>query len=220
MRTSCLFLSMVLLATPAVCQDQNVSGPDVTPRYKLVVLEGAGQVKRVKKGRISAEAVVKVTDANDVPVPGVAVAFSIPSFAGGGATFATGSLTSIAATNAAGIASSGSFMAGTGGAFSMGVTASVPGGALTAAIPVNAATVAAAGGAAGGTAAGAGGGAGGAGAGVSAGVIAGVAAGAVAVAAVAAKVLTGGKKTPDPAKPPVPSATIGLGTGITFGPGR
>src|SRR5713101_2026174 len=78
-------------------------------RYKLTIVEGASTSKRVKKGRVSSQAVVKLTDENDIPVSGIAVAFTIPQLTGGGAAFASGGFTSIVTTNAAGIASSGAF---------------------------------------------------------------------------------------------------------------
>ena len=189
-------------------------------KYKLTVLEGVTKAKRGKKGRVSSEAVVKVTDENDIPVAGIAVAFSIPQMVGGGAAFTNGALTSIITTNAAGVASSGSFAAASGSAFSLSVTASVPGGAITASVPASTAALAAgaAGGAAGGGAAAGGAAAGGAAAGVSAGVIGAVVAG---VAAAAIGVGLGLKGPGDKGTTSTtPRGTISGPGGVVFGPPR
>src|ERR1700733_4594729 len=74
--------------TPPVAQTN-----PTPPKYKLTVLEGASTSKRVKKGRVSSQAVVKITDQNDVPVPGIGVSFILPQLSSGGATFASGGLT-------------------------------------------------------------------------------------------------------------------------------
>jgi hypothetical protein len=74
--------------TPGVAQS------NATPqKYKLTILENASLTKRVKNGRVSSQAVVKITDQNDVPVPGAAVYFTLPQT--GGATFAGGEVTSL-----------------------------------------------------------------------------------------------------------------------------
>ena len=182
-------------------------------KYKLTVLEGASTSKRVKKGRVSSQAVVKVTDENDVPVPGIAVTFMLPQLSSGGAAFASGGLTSLVTTNAAGIASSGAFSAATGSSFSISVAASVPGGVLTGAVPIS--TAAAAAGAAG--AAGAAAGAAGA-AGISTAVIVGIAVAVVAGGIGAAVALKGGSSsTPTSTTTPGPTTTVGSVTSITFG---
>lgn len=118
-------------------------------KYQITVIEGASQFRRARKGRASSQAVVKITDQNDVPVAGVAVTFSIPQFVGG-AQFINGSLTALSTTNAAGLASA-SFTTGvSGGAFNMAVAATLaPGQAVAATIPVNAAAALATGSAAG-----------------------------------------------------------------------
>ncbi len=186
---------------------------NATPqKYKLTVLEGASSSKRVKKGRVSSQAVVKVTDQNDVPVAGIAVFFTLPQLSGGGAAFAGGGLTSLATTNAVGVASSGAFSAAAGSSFSISVAASVPGGVvLTGAVPVSTAAAAAGAGAAG--AAGGAAGAAGASAGVSTAVIVGIAAAAVAGGIGAAVALTrGGSGSTTPAAP-----TVGSAVSITFG---
>ena len=185
-------------------------------KYKLTVLEGASTSKRVKKGRVSSQAVVKVTDQNDVPVPGIAVTFMLPQLSSGGATFASGGLTSLATTNAAGVASSGAFSAATGSSFSISVAASVPGGVLAGAVPIStAAAAAAAAGAAG--AAGAAAGAAGA-AGISTGVIVGIAVAVVAGGVGAAVALKGGSSsTTTSTTTPGPTTTVGPAASITFG---
>jgi hypothetical protein len=181
-------------------------------KYKLTVLEGTSTSKRVKKGRVSSQAVVKVTDENNVPVPGIAVVFTLPQLSGGGAAFATGGLTSLATTNAAGVASSGALSAAAGSSFSISVTASVPGGILTGTVPVSAGVVAGAAGAAGAAAGGAA-----AGAGISTGVIVGIAA-AVAAGAIGAAVgLKGGSSSTTTSTTPAATATVGGASSVTFG---
>lgn len=165
------------------------------PKYKLTVVENAATTKRVKKGRVSSQAVVMVTDQNDVPVPGVAVLFTLPQI-NGGASFSNGKQTSTVTTNAAGEAASGAFTAPVGSTFSVSAAATVSGTAVTVAIPVTATSTA--------VAAGAGG--------LSTLAIVGiVAAGAVVAGAVIAAVkLSGGKSS-------APKGTIGTPTGVTIG---
>jgi hypothetical protein len=137
-------LSVVLCCS--LLNPETIAGQQATPgaaqasttpqKYKLTVLENASLTKRIKNGRVSSQAVVKITDENNVPVPGTAVYFTLPQT--GGATFASGELTALVTTNAAGIASSGTFSAVAGSSFSVTVAASVPGGAaLTGAVPVS-----------------------------------------------------------------------------------
>ena len=204
------------LLNPGLIEGQQsapaAQAPATPQKYKLTVLEGASNSKRVKKGRVSSQAVVKITDENDVPVAGIAVAFTLPQLSSGGAAFASGGLTSVAATNAAGVASSGAFSAATGSSFGVSVSASVPGGVLTGTVPVS--TAAAAAGAAG--AAGGAAGAAGAGTGISTGVIVGIAAAVVAGGVGAAVALKGKGGTPaPPAAPAIPG--VGSATSITFG---
>jgi len=201
-RSTLSFVLCFVLASRAA-MPQDVAGTAAAPKYKLTIVEDASTSKRAKKGRVSSQAVVKVTDENNLPVPLIAIAFVIPQSAGG-AAFATGGLTSMVVTNAAGIATSGTFTAPAGASFSMSATASLPGGGvLTASVPVTA-SVGAAGAAAGGAA--------GAGAGLSTGVIVGIVV-AVAVAAavgIAVGLNKGGSSSPA-ATPPstVPTGTIG-----------
>lgn len=216
LRTAFSIILTAALGSPVSGLAQEQPKTETAQKYKLTIIEGASTKKRVKKGRVSSEAVIQVTDENNLPVPGIAVAFTIPHLIGGGAAFANGALTTVATTNAAGLASS-SFVASASSSFSISATASLPGGALSTTLPVaNGAVVGGAGSAtssADGSGTGAAGGAG-AGAGVSTGVIAGIIAGVVVVGAVVAKVATGGKD--DPAPTAAPRGTIGSGTGIIF----
>lgn len=197
-RTTASIVLTVLLVSPGLSLSQEVTTPGAPQRYKLTVIQNASSAKRVKKNRVSAEAVVEVTDQNNVPVPGIAVSFTIPQLVGG-ASFTSGGLSSVATTNAAGVASSGSFVAGSNSSFSISAVASVPGGTVTATIPVNAAALfgAAAAGGAGGAAAG----------GISTGLLVGIIAGAGVAAGVIAKVATGGKGSTTPST----TTSIGLG---------
>ncbi len=162
------------------------------PKYKLTIVENAATAKRVKKGRVSSQAVVMVTDQNDVPVPGVAVIFTLPQI-NGGASFAKGGQTATATTNASGQASSGAFTAPAGSSFSVAAAATVSGTAVSIAIPITATATAVA------AAAG----------GISTLAIIGLAAAGVAGAVVAAVKLSGGKSAPQ--------GTIGTPTGVTIG---
>ena len=216
------FISYVLcfsMIQPIPCTAQEPEKPSQS-KYKLTVVEGASTMKRAKKGRVSAQAVVKVTDENDVPVAGIAITFLLPQLTGAGATFAGGGMASIVTTNAVGLASSGSFAAVGGSSFSLSVAAAVPGGVISAAIPVNTAALAIGAGAAGGAGAGtggaaAGGAAGGAGAGLSAGVIGGIVAG-VAGAVVAGVVAATKGGNSSPTQPTTPRGAIGIGSGPVF----
>jgi hypothetical protein len=134
----------VFLCLCIISLAENLSAQESAPAYKLIIVENAATVKRVKGGRVSSQAVVRVTDRNDRPVAGVAVTFALPQFPGG-ASFANGALTSVTTTTAAGQASSGAFTAPAGSSFSVSVTASVAGTALTGAIPVTATSAAVAG---------------------------------------------------------------------------
>jgi hypothetical protein len=102
------FLSVVIcvaLGLPGISPAQEAGNAEA--KYKLTIVEGASTSKRAKKGRVSSQSVVKVTDQNNVPVPGVAVSFALPQLTSGAPTFANGALTSVVTTNAAGVASSG-----------------------------------------------------------------------------------------------------------------
>ena len=113
------------LGLPRVSRAQQAGNTEA--KYKLVILEDASTSKRAKKGRVSSQAVVKVTDQNNVPVPGIAVSFALPQLTNGKPTFANGSSTAVVTTNAAGVASSGTFTADAGSTFTVNVTASVAG---------------------------------------------------------------------------------------------
>lgn len=161
------------------------------PKYKLTVVENAATAKRVKKGRVSSQAVVEVTDQNHVPVPGVVVIFALPH--DGSTSFAKGAQTSTATTNAAGQAVSGSFTAAAGSSFSVTASATVAGTSLSVAVPVTTSAAAIAAG----------------GAGLSTLAIVGIVAAGAAGAAVAGVKLSGGKSSPH--------GTIGTPTGVTIG---
>jgi hypothetical protein len=213
----CSLLSPGLMAGQQAIPD-GAQANAAPQKYKLTVLEGASTSKRVKKGRVSSQAVVKVTDENDVPAPGIAVVFTLPQLSSGGAAFASGGLTSVVTTNAAGVASSGALSAATGSSFSISVTASVPGGVLTGTVPVSTAVVAGAAGAAGAGGAAAGGAAAGAGAGVSTGVIVGIAAAVVAGAVGAAVALKGGSSSSSTTTTTTAATTtVGAASSVTFG---
>jgi hypothetical protein len=200
------------LLSPSFASSQ-ASGQEAAQKYKLTVLESPSTSKRVKKGRVSAEAVVQVTDTNNIPIPGITVTFLLPQAGTSGAAFSSGALSSIVTTNASGIASSGSLSVTAGSSVSVSVSAAVPGGMLTATVPISTAAVAGAAGA------------GGAAGGLSSGVIAGIAAVAVAVGAVAAVAATGGFSGKGGiGNPTTPAVTVTVGSpssgGITFGPPR
>lgn len=117
--------------------------PTAGPRYKLTIVADAATSKRVKKGRVSSQAVVKVTDENDRPMPAIAVLFTIPQITGGGASFDATGATSMATTDANGVATSGTYTS-SAARFDITATASTPSGPVSVAIPV-AITAAAAG---------------------------------------------------------------------------
>jgi hypothetical protein len=219
LRPCFLILLFLVLASGAGVAQQTALAPPPGQRYKLTVIQAASSAKRVRKGRISSQSVVKVSDQNDAPVAGVAVTFTITQLVGGGASFANGALTSIVTTNAAGVATSGTFTATAGTSFTMGTAASVPGGVVTASVPVTASATAAAGAGAGagGGAAAAGAGAGVA-AGISTGVIVGIVGGVAAAAAAGIAVgvtQSGGKSSSQTSTSP--SGTIGAAGTATFG---
>ena len=126
-------------------------------KYKLTIMENAATTRRVKKGRVSAEAVVRVTDTNNLPVPGITVTFLLPQY-GSGAAFSAGGLSSVVTTNAAGIATSSSITATAGSSLSVSVSAAVPGGMLTGTVPISTGAAVAGAGAGGAAAGGAAGG--------------------------------------------------------------
>src|ERR1051325_11078949 len=87
------------LVSPGFGQEPTQPGADAATAYKLTVIESASTSKRVKKGRVSSQAVVRITDQNNLPVPGIAVSFTIPQLVGGGgAAFANGALTTVVTT--------------------------------------------------------------------------------------------------------------------------
>jgi len=205
MQPTYLLATVLAFAPCGVSQEQDTPRRAIAVSYKLTVVQDARNAKRVRKNRVSAEAVVMVTDENDLPVPGIAVTFSIPLFAGGGSSFANLSLTSMGVTDSAGRASS-LFVTAGGPNFVMTVTAKVPVGMLSATIPVNPVALAAATGALG------------AAGGVSTWLVVGIVVGAVAVGSVVAKVATSGNGNPSASSPGGLTATIGGAGGVTLGP--
>jgi hypothetical protein len=182
--TLCLFLG-----TASTISAQDVANPQ---KYKLTVVN-ASTSKRAKKNRVASQSVVRVTDQNNVPVSGVAVTFTIPQFTGGGAAFANGAATSIVTTNAAGVATSGTFTTVGSTSFSLGVGAAVPGGVVSTTVPVAISAAAVAGGVS---------------AGISTGLLVGIIGGVGAAVATGVVVAT---------KNSSPSGTIGSAGAPTFG---
>jgi hypothetical protein len=189
--------AIALILCLALCSPGIVMAQDAAPKYKLTIVEDASTSKRVKKGRVSSQAVVKVTDQNNLPVPAIAITFLIPQGTGG-AAFASGGLTSIGTTNAAGIASSGTFSTTAGSSFNMSASAAVPGGNITIPIPISTTAVAAA-------------------TGISTGLIVGIIAGAAAAVAAGIVVATRGGNSSSPGSASVPTGTIGAAGVPNFG---
>lgn len=203
-------VSFALLLPPVAAAQ---TGPPA-PKYKIEILSAAGKLNSRKKGVVSSESVIRVTDSNDIPVAGATVMFVIAQLSNGSAAFANGAASTIVSTNAAGIASTGAMGASASSTFNISVTASVAGQSVTTSIPVSMSTVAAG---AGGGAAGAGtaaGGAAGAGAGIS-GAMIGIIVAVGAAAAIGAGVALGGGKSnptsPVTTTPPVPGLSIRIG---------
>jgi hypothetical protein len=172
---------------------QEAAGPAAQADHsdlKIVVISGEDGVNIVKK-KTAVQPVVEVRDKNDLPIAGIAVTFSTPSF-GPSATFMNGTHSFTVVTNAAGRATvTGMKPVGTG-SFKISVSATGAGVAGTAVIAQSNALTAA------GTAAG-----------MSTGLIVGVVVGvAVAVGVGLGVGLSQGGK---------PTGTIGSGT-ATIGP--
>lgn len=200
-------ISFALLLPPfAIGQ----TGPPA-PKYKIEILSAAGKLNSRKKGVVSSESVIRVTDSNDIPVAGATVMFVIAQLSSGSATFANGAASTIVSTNAAGIASTGAVGASASSTFNISVTASVSGQSVTATIPVNMSAAAAGAGAAAGGAAGAG-------AGISGATI-GILVAVGAAAAIGAGVALGGGKNNNPAASPGPATPTGGLTIRIGGPG-
>lgn len=144
-------LVLILVATlvPTPGQPFQKEPEPETQKYRIEVIEGAAKFRRGKRGKVNSQAVIKVTDENNVPVAGIVVAFTIPMLSGGGASFADGASTTTATTNASGVASASFSVAPDASEFSISATASTPGSAVTASVPVSMSAAAAAGTAAG-----------------------------------------------------------------------
>jgi hypothetical protein len=179
------------------------------PELKIIVLQGQDGVNIIK-GKTAVKPVVEVRDRNNLPVADATVTFLVPD-SGPGVTFAHGSRILTTVTKASGRAAVASMKPVGPGAFKIGVTASFHGQVATAAIAQTNYLTAAAVGAAG---AGAGAAAGTAAGGLSGAAIAGIVAGVAAAVAVGVAVGTsGGSKAT-----PVPTGTIGPGSGPVIGP--
>jgi hypothetical protein len=161
---------------------------------RIVVIGGEGAVNIIQQ-RTAVAPVVEVRDANNLPVPGVAVTFSV---GGQGATFGGGLQTLTVATNAVGQAAATGLTPTATGAVQINATAALQGKTITATITqtnfataqaaAQAATTAGSGSSAG-TTAGAGAGSGG---GMSTGAVVGIVGG-VGAAAAAGVVVAGAK---------------------------
>lgn len=164
---------------------------------RIVVIGGEGAVNIIQQ-RTAVAPLVEVRDANNLPVPGVAVTFSV---GGQGATFGGGLQTLTVTTNAAGQAAAAGLTPTATGAIQINATAALQGQTITATITqTNFATAQAAaqaatsagsagGGSSAGTTAGAGAGSGG---GVSTGAVVGIVGG-VGAAAAAGVAVAGAK---------------------------
>jgi hypothetical protein len=173
--------------------------PAVDAGLRIVVIEGESAVNIIQR-KTAVAPVIEVRDRNNLPVPGVAVTFSI---GGPGASFG-GLSTLTVTTNAAGQAAAVGLTPTAAGAIQINATALVQGQVLTASITqtnvLTAAQAASAGAAAGGSgsgSAGAGGAATGGGGGIS-GTTIGIVGAAVAGGAVAATQVAGGGDTQGP----------------------
>ncbi len=124
-------LCWVLLSPGVATAQEPAQAAGAGQKYKLTILAGASTMERHKKGRSSSQAVVMITDSNNVPVPGITVTFLLPQAGTSGATFTTGGFTSVVTSNSAGIATSGSISSTAGSSLSVGVSAATPGGVLT-----------------------------------------------------------------------------------------
>ena len=206
-------ISFALLLPPLA----NGQTPPPAPKYKIEILSAAGKLNSRKKGVVSSESVIRVTDSNDIPVAGATVMFVIAQLSNGSAAFANGAASTIVSTNAAGIASTGAVGASASSTFNISVTASVSGQSVTATIPVNMSAVAAGAGG-GGAGAAAGGAAGAGGAGISGAAI-GILVAVGAAAAIGAGVALGGGKSSNPVASPGPATPTGGLTIRIGGPG-
>jgi hypothetical protein len=122
-----ILLSMALLSVGVGRAQDAQTAPG--GKYSVTVIEDPNPPKDMKDGRFSSETLVRVTDANQMPVSGIAVTFTIPQLKG--TAFANGRLTSIVMTNDKGEASSGAFFTRAGSSFTMSVSAATPGALST-----------------------------------------------------------------------------------------
>jgi hypothetical protein len=180
------------------------------PALHIVILKGDRGINIIKK-KTAVAPVVEVRDRNNLPVAGAAVTFTSPS-QGASAVFLNGSRSVTTITDASGRATALGLKPINPGGFQIGVSATFQSQIATATIPMTNAMTAAAAAA---TAAGVGGTvAGGGAAGLSAGVVAAIiGAGAAAAAGVAVGLTHHGGASPAATT----TATIGVGSGGTFG---
>jgi hypothetical protein len=194
---------LVLEALPLQIQAQEAQAP----KLRIVILEGEGAINNIKK-RTAREPIVQVEDENNRPVAGAMVMFRLPE-QGAGGSFANGSKSIMAYTNADGRAVAvGLKPNATAGQFQISVQASYQGVTASAAITqTNIVAAAAAVGAAGATA------------GISKTLIAilAIAGGAAAAGTVAATRGGNGGSKPNPVPTP-PSATINAPGTPSFSP--
>ena len=177
----------IALCAPEISTAQQTPTPTGAQKYKLTVDKDASGRIRVTNGRVSSQAVVRVTDENDVPVPAIAVIFLIPQ--GSGRAFTDGGLSSTVTTDAEGVAS-GPYSAPVPvpkGNWFITATAKTPSGDQTVRIRIPHG-------------------------GPPLVVKVGIVAGAAGAAAVAAKVATGGSNPPPP--PPQPGTIGNPGTPV------
>ncbi len=124
-RNRCISLALgALLATAGFA-------PAQVPSLRIVVIEGEGAVNIIQQKTATAP-VVEVRDRNNLPVPGVIVAFTV----GGGksATFAGGAQTLTVTTNLAGRAAASALTPLSGGPMQIQVTATFQGQSAAAVI--------------------------------------------------------------------------------------
>jgi hypothetical protein len=144
MRSLCLLLAgCIALPCPPAAFAQ-----EPAHKLNLVIVEGDGAINNIRQ-RTAREPIVQVEDENHKPVAGAAVLFLLPEHGAGG-TFADGSHSLSAVTNAQGRAvAHGIHLNGVQGQFQIQVTASYNGMTATTAISqsIGAAAAAGAGGA-------------------------------------------------------------------------
>lgn len=195
------WLAIALMAAAAVAE---ASGQQTTPAFRIVVVEGEDAINIIQQ-KTAVRPLIEVRDANNLPVAGVPVTFSV---AGPGASFAGGVQSITVVTNAAGQAAAAGLTPTAVGAVQIQATAAIQGQTAIATITqTNVLTAAQAAAAASAAAAGAGA----AGAGVSTGVVAGIIGGgaaAVGGTVVATRGRTGSDTGARPTSTRPPATTV------------